>query len=1092
MQKLFTGFVILFLITGLAFADVYFEGATNGTLDLEWDYNTTTYVAGDTLVVVDSTGSAWGSHVLAFTDADYTGLVHLKDVVLSNYTIQADIYIVGEAVLDFPLYTGIGIKMAHDETKYYRFIFRNSTSSDHGQLRLQGYDGASWHISKYWNAGVDFEALKTGWHNFKIKVNGNKFWAYIDGKMLPGCPFEDTSPFLTEGYPGIFKYNTASGTVIFDNFKVQTPDLFFSEYIEGSSYNKALEIYNPTGAVVDLTNYQILQSVNGGGWQYAHTFPAGATLAAGDVWVICTNQTDVALFDTSTADEVLAYPSVTHHNGDDARALIKIMGTDTLWLDIFGDPDNDPGTAWEVAGVANGTAEHTLVRKESIFMGETDWMAAFGSDADNSEWVVYDQNTFDYLGAHPGMPAPEVVTVTLQFNSCTVLDTLGENGFVEVRGALNYNWATGPVLPGGKVISWDTSSDLDMTNVGGDYWTVTFEMYLGDTLKYKFWTGHTSDIGTYPNGGWEGPFDNVFADTRVLIASQSDTVVPVQYYNPDLGLGPQPQYKMPFEPKADTVAVYFRVNMGGEMEAERFDPTVHGPIGMRGDGGASGGTLDWDITKVLLNWEENSIYDGSFWSGVAYFAKDSVTEGATQAFKFFAENTPDFSWEEGSDHTFTYPVGLKDTTIHWTWFSGKKVTGVKPIESIITWRMSTEALEALGLFNRGVGDKIEIRGPRGWDAEDAVELFYQPLLQEWTSANENFKLPPGTEIFYKYFVDWDSSRFDETNPNYIAGLINTDGSTRGWEEPAITGGGNRTHVFQNATEQTAVGDFGFERQFFNSVPANGVFDHDLTVTWNVDMNNATNADSNAANADNLFRPGIDSVFIVWDGELLGVTQGHDMWGADNFLELTDMDGDMIYSGSYTITVSDKFPHGWYQLGYKTAYSTDEPGVYITNQGGGVERGRRYMQYIHPDQVLEGTPFPVTVWPTSFNLPVVPWRDTDLFVEYPPPDLTTPTAVRDNKIDVPFDYALEPNYPNPFNPSTTIKYTMAKGARVSIKVYNINGQLVATLIDTWQPQGHHFVKWLGKDDSGKDVTSGMYLVKMITGDFSKVNKMMLVR
>jgi hypothetical protein len=143
-------------------------------------------------------------------------------------------------------------------------------------------------------------------------------------------------------------------------------------------------------------------------------------------------------------------------------------------------------------------------------------------------------------------------------------------------------------------------------------------------------------------------------------------------------------------------------------------------------------------------------------------------------------------------------------------------------------------------------------------------------------------------------------------------------------------------------------------------------------------------------------------------------------------------------------------------------------------------------------VLEGTPFPVTVWPASYDLPVVPWRWENLYVEFPPPDLTTPMAVRDNKIDMPLDFALEPNYPNPFNPSTTIKYAMAKGARVSIKVYNISGQLVSTLIDTWQPQGNHFVRWMGTDDSGKNVTSGMYLVKMITGDFSKVNKMMLIR
>ena len=61
-------------------------------------------------------------------------------------------------------------------------------------------------------------------------------------------------------------------------------NLYFSEYIEGSSNNKAIEIYNGTGAAVDLANFQIAQSVNGGGWQYYHTFPSGASIADTKNW----------------------------------------------------------------------------------------------------------------------------------------------------------------------------------------------------------------------------------------------------------------------------------------------------------------------------------------------------------------------------------------------------------------------------------------------------------------------------------------------------------------------------------------------------------------------------------------------------------------------------------------------------------------------------------------------------------------------------------------------------------------------------------------------------------------------------------------
>jgi len=179
----------------------------------------------------------------------------------------------------------------------------------------------------------------------------------------------------------------------------QDNSLFFSEYAEGSSNHKYLEIYNGTGASVVLTNYQIAQSTNGGGWQYYHTFPSGSSIADGDVWVITTDQADASI--QAVADEVLSYPSVVHHNGDDARGLISISGTDTTCIDIIGDPNNDPGSGWDVAGVTDGTKDHTLVRKSTVTSGNTDWSASAGTTADNSEWIVLDQNTWDYVGSHP-------------------------------------------------------------------------------------------------------------------------------------------------------------------------------------------------------------------------------------------------------------------------------------------------------------------------------------------------------------------------------------------------------------------------------------------------------------------------------------------------------------------------------------------------------------------------------------------------------------------------------------------------------------------------------------------------------------------
>jgi len=99
------------------------------------------------------------------------------------------------------------------------------------------------------------------------------------------------------------------------------PDLFFSEYIEGSAQNKALEIFNPTIQPIELDNYRIAQSANGGGWNYWHEFPEDAILEPNDVWVITTDEADDSL--KNVADEILLYPSVVHFNGNDARGLEK-------------------------------------------------------------------------------------------------------------------------------------------------------------------------------------------------------------------------------------------------------------------------------------------------------------------------------------------------------------------------------------------------------------------------------------------------------------------------------------------------------------------------------------------------------------------------------------------------------------------------------------------------------------------------------------------------------------------------------------------------------------------------------------------------
>jgi len=93
---------------------------------------------------------------------------------------------------------------------------------------------------------------------------------------------------------------------------------------------------------------------------------------------------------------------------------------------------------------------------------------------------------------------------------------------------------------------------------------------------------------------------------------------------------------------------------------------------------------------------------------------------------------------------------------------------------------------------------------------------------------------------------------------------------------------------------------------------------------------------------------------------------------------------------------------------------------------------------------------------------------------------------------PLGYRLSQNHPNPFNPETTIRYQLAETGVVRLSLYNVSGQLIRTLVDGAYPAGTYTATWDGTDDAGQAVASGVYLCRMVAGDYRAVRKMVLVR
>ena len=175
-------------------------------------------------------------------------------------------------------------------------------------------------------------------------------------------------------------------------------NIFFSEYAEGSSNNKYLEIYNNSDQTIDLNEYAFPNVSNApttvGEYEYWNTFDAGSTIEPYGIFVIAHPSADETILAEADMTSFVYFS-----NGDDGFKLVYGTEESFTVLDEIGDWQGDPGAGWDVAGVSQGTKDHTLVRKSSVQNGNT-WANSAGTNADDSEWIVYDQNTWTYLGAH--------------------------------------------------------------------------------------------------------------------------------------------------------------------------------------------------------------------------------------------------------------------------------------------------------------------------------------------------------------------------------------------------------------------------------------------------------------------------------------------------------------------------------------------------------------------------------------------------------------------------------------------------------------------------------------------------------------------
>ena len=259
-----------------------------------------------------------------------------------------------------------------------------------------------------------------------------------------------------------------------ESISSSSTELFISEYSEGSSPHQYIEIFNGTSSAVDLTGYEIWLVKGSGSMSWDE--PDRILIFNSDV-----SQSDIDLDDDQwsvntpalepgqtlmimreaedeefdfVGQNFVVFPGLSQLGGDDAIALKK----NGVIIDQVGE-DTDPGSAWEVAGESSATKNHTIVRKGTVVSGNTDWTSSAGTNSDDSEWIVYDQDTFDSVFEHnctscddeiivyvssPPIASPEILLDGLLFGQsgdvCDDFVTLDASSSTTVTGDLSYLW----------------------------------------------------------------------------------------------------------------------------------------------------------------------------------------------------------------------------------------------------------------------------------------------------------------------------------------------------------------------------------------------------------------------------------------------------------------------------------------------------------------------------------------------------------------------------------------------------------------------------------------------------------------------------
>ena len=860
--------------------------------------------------------------------------------------------------------------------------------------------------------------------------------------------------------------NVYTSSVSLPSSSAQEVDLFISEYIEGSSNNKGIEIYNPTGADVDLSNYSVKMSRNGAGWgmydadteEVGFVYQLQGTLADGDVLVIATDQA------TFQSDIQLSYASVCHFNGDDAVGLFN----GSNMINAVGNPSEDPGSGWAVAGVANGTGEHTLIRKSSITEGNTDWASSAGSSSNDSEWIVEEQNYFLNIGVHVygdtgenlGPVANAGQDQSVIFGSVV---TLNGSASADPDGTIeSYQWSqtagasvelssvTEPVVTFTAPSSSDSLSfTLTVTDnegatssatayvktVQGVANTVFFSEWAEGTSYNKYieiynGTGEEIDLSTYKisscsngcntEGEWDYP-DQVVFDAGTMVAAG------------DVFVLAHPSADQSILDQADNTSFTY---MSNGNDAVGLVSTATGFIvDLIGD--MSNSPPDaWDVagTPSATN-EQTIVRKPSVLNGNTDWGASAGTDASNSEWLVFDQNV----WDNLGFHN----QGVDAPSVTISSISPVFLTDQTEIEFSAAVTVPTGSVSSV-VVKYGTNDQLVNEAEMYQDNGDiwAGTIPVQQgniVLQMRVFATSSEGVEGQSAVVERVIAS--------SSPSQIADLYASQSSDELVTIKGIVTIGGSGLLYPTQTKAYIQDASGRGLQLFDYNLIDGLDRGDevevvgysgyYNTTYQIkdfvfrelssgnDIPEPISVSAAQANSSN------------YEGTLIAVT--------GNITEVTP-----ISTTGNNYTIDD----------VTTVMIWNSTGIDVSNlivgfRGEFVGVGSQYNE--------------------SFQL----------LVGYDS-DISTVVGVDQDDI-VLNEFSLLPAYPNPFNPVTNISFVVDKSSEIALKIFDVNGKLVQVVNPKMYQPGVHNIQW-----NASSLSSGMYFIHMLNGAYRHTQKVMLLK